>query len=170
MIDYGIGVALGAIDPRLSETMRAWRNDYRVRSWCRQTGLISEYDQEKWIKAQNDDKSIRMFTVWGDGVPVGICGLTSIDLINRRAEFSLYISPNEHGRGFGYKALKTLCNFGFVELGLNSIWGESFETNPAIEMFTRLGFVKEGVRRQFYFKGGRFINAVLVSLQRSELK
>ena len=99
---------------------------------------------------------------------LGVCGLTSIDLINRRAEFSLYIEPRQHGNSYGKKALKTLCKFGFEDLGLNSIWGESFEGNHAASIFESLGFKHEGLRRAFYFKKGKFIGANLYSLLKSE--
>jgi ribosomal-protein-alanine N-acetyltransferase len=95
---------------------------------------------------------------------LGVCGLTSMDLINRRAEFSLYIGPEFQGQGFGKNALKTLLAHGFRNYGLNRIWGESFEGNPAIAMFESLGFEPEGIRKEFYFKGGKFIDAYLFSI------
>lgn len=170
MINFGFGAALDAICPEMAEELRDWRNDSRIRQWCRQTSLISPRDQDRWMATQNDDKTIQMFAVIdpSSGVMVGVCGLTSIDLISRRAEFSLYIAPNKQGLGFGQMALKTLVKFGFDELGLNSIWGESFEGNPAMTMFKRVGFKLEGVRRQFYFKQGRFIDAHLFSILKSE--
>ena len=171
MIDFGQGVTLGPVNSFHGETMRAWRNDVRVRSWCRQVGVISDTEQIRWMNGLGTDPAIRMFSVVDPvGTFVGVAGLTSIDLVNSRAEFSLYIAPSEQGRGLGKHALKTLCLFGFEELGLNSIWGESFDGNPAIKIFTDVGFVKEGVRRDFYFKGGVFVDAVLVSIQRHELK
>lgn len=170
MINFGFGVTLDAICPEMDETLREWRNDPNVRNWCRQVGLISPRDQERWMITQNDDKSMQMFAIHEPTTSnlVGVCGLTSIDLISRRAEFSLYIGTNKQGFGFGQMALKTLCKFGFDELGLNSIWGESFQGNPAMTMFKRIGFKEEGVRRQFYFKNGRFLDAHLFSILRSE--
>ena len=170
MISFGYGVALDAIGHELMDDLREWRNDPRIRDWCRQVGLITPRDQERWYLWQNDDKATHMFAVveQGNGIVIGVCGLTSIDLIARRAEFSLYIAPNHQGLGYGYSALRTLCKYGFSELGLNSIWGESFAGNPALTLFKRIGFVLEGTRRQFYFKGGKFIDAQLVSMLKHE--
>jgi RimJ/RimL family protein N-acetyltransferase len=111
-----------------------------------------------------------MYGVMRQGDLVGVCGLTSIDLINQRAEFSLYIGPEYQGLGYGKAALLTLITHGFRVLNLNCIWGETFNKNPAAEMFEELGFKKEGTRRDFYFRDGRFINAHLYSLLRSEWK
>lgn len=163
-------MSLDTIGPELIEEMREWRNDPRIRDWCRQVGLITPRDQEKWYIAQNDDKSIRMFSIIEPTKQdvIGICGLTSIDMISRRAEFSIYVAPKFQGFGFGYMALKTLVKFGFLELGLNSIWGESFDGNKAMTMFQRIGFQHEGTRRQFYFKNGQFLDAQLFSILRHE--
>jgi RimJ/RimL family protein N-acetyltransferase len=106
----------------------------------------------------------------GVNVCVGICGLTSIDWINRRAEFSLYIGPEYQGSGFGEHALRLLCRHGFQTLNLNCIWGEVFESNPALAMFQRVGFKECGRRRQFYFRDGKYIDAILVDVMRNEWK
>jgi len=99
---------------------------------------------------------------------VGVCGLTSIDWVNRRAEFSLYIASEYQGNGYGEAALRLLVEHGFNVLNLNSIWGEAFDGNPAINMFKKVGFIEEGRRRQFYFREGKYIDAILFSLMRSE--
>jgi RimJ/RimL family protein N-acetyltransferase len=170
MINYNFGVGLDTIGPELLEEMREWRNDPKIRDWCRQSGLISPRDQERWYLNQNDDKSIQMFSIIEQGKQdvIGICGLTSIDLISRRAEFSLYIAPKFQGFKLGYPALKTLVKYGFNDLGLNSIWGESFDGNHAMTMFLAIGFKQEGTRREFYYKNGRFIDAHLFSILRDE--
>jgi len=170
MIDFNFGVGLDTIGPELMDDLREWRNDPRIFSWCRQQGLITQRDQERWYLWQNDDKATNMFAIVEPvkRMVIGVCGLTSIDLVSRRAEFSLYIAPNSQGLGYGQNALVTLCKYGFNNLGLNSIWGESFDKNPAMTMFKRVGFKEEGTRRQFYFKDGKFIDAHLFSLLRSE--
>ena len=134
-------------------------------------------DQDAWFEKQNSDPSIRMYAI---GVktttkageentkPVGVCGLTDIDLVNRRAEFSLYIAPHMHKQGLAPIALRLLFGRGFEDLGLNVIWGETFAGNHALKVFERLGMKIEGLRRQFYYKEGTFIDATLVSMTREE--
>jgi RimJ/RimL family protein N-acetyltransferase len=111
-----------------------------------------------------------MYAVTAQGGIVGVAGLTSIDRLARRAEFSLYIGPEHHGEGYGRKALIALFTKGFRDLGLNLIWGESFDGNPAIRLFESLGMIREGTRRDFYFKDGRFIDAHLFSIRSTEWK
>lgn len=170
MINFSLGVYLGPLDSAHNDKIRAWRNNPAIYSWCRQIGLISDVDQRRWFEKQSLDPSIRMYGVFDAGKDklVGVCGFTSIDHVNRRAEFSLYIGKEMQGNRYGENALKTLFRHGFNDLNLNLIWGETFDGNPASRMFEKIGMVLEGTRRDFYFKSGKFIDAHLYSIRRSE--
>lgn len=167
-----IKLELAALDSSDMGLCRRWRNDYAVWKWCRQTGPISDAEQVRWFNKQSEDPSIRMFKVLAKtddkAAAVGVAGLTAIDYMNSRAEFSLYIAPEAQGKGLGRMALALLLNHGFDNLGLNLIWGETFEGNPAADLFVSLGFVREGVRRQFYFRDGQRIGAHLFSITSGE--
>lgn len=179
MIDFGYGVSLKTIDKNELKQIRHWRNDSSVRDWCRQYDLISEDAQEAWYSSLLGKSDVKMYGIHAENVKlsgfitisptlVGVCGLTYIDLISRRAEFSLYIGPVYQKRGYAKAALKTLIQHGFYGLNLNLIWGETFMGNPAYELFLKMGMKHEGTRRQFYFKNGRYIDAHLVSITRGE--
>lgn len=168
MIDYGYGVTLGPLNSEHKDTIRSWRNDARVWKWCRQFKPISDLEQGRWLENQSKDPSVQMYSVLFDNQIQGVCGFTSIDLINRRAEFSLYINPDMGKKGLGERALKTLLAHGFKNWGFNCIWGETFQGNHALKLFERVGMKVEGERRKFYFRDGKFINCTLVSILASE--
>ena len=169
MIDHGHGVVLGPLDLESAEHVRKWRNDPRVWMWCRQFKPISDLEQDLWFDRQVKDPTIQMYSILVDGLLAGVCGFTSIDLINRRAEFSLYVDPEVSGRGIGTKALQTLISHGFKQWGFHSIWGETFDGNPAANIFKKLGMKHEGIRRDFYFRDGKFIDAHLYSILEKDL-
>jgi len=174
--ELGYKLFLSALDSTDMGVVRHWRNDYEIWKWCRQNDLISDWDQMQWFERQARDQSIKMYKISisrKDGgetktTMVGVCGLTSIDLINRRAEFSLYIAPACHNQGFGKKAMTCLLNHGFSNLGLNVIWGEVFDENPALDLFLELGFRQEGLRQDAYFRDGKFIAAHLIAMRAEE--
>lgn len=170
MISYGNGVSLGPLDVSDCELIRSWRNQRAVWQWCRQNDLISDITQQGWYEAQNQDRSIHMYMIHSNGMKVGVCGLTSHCPNARRAEFSLYIAPEHQRNGYARAALKTLFTHGFKNLNLHSIWGESFDGNPAIELFRSLGMQYEGARRDHYFKDGKYLNANLFSILEHEWK
>lgn len=169
MIDFGFGARLAPIEHADLPKLLAWRNDPRIWQWCRQHDLIQPEAHEAWFKRQAACPETRMYKVVDPNAQaVGVCGLTSLDRVNRRAEFSLYIGPEHQRKGLAKAALQTLLSHGFRNHGLNVIWGETFEGNPALKLFLDLGFETEGTRREFYFRDGRFIDAILVSMRATD--
>jgi len=172
----GNGINLDYLYKYSVEYLNSRRNDHRIRDWCRQVGLIDEYQQDKWYQKISEDPKIRMYLIRHKDkdnglVCVGVCGFTDIDHLNQRAEFSCYIFTNEQGNGYATKALQTLFKHGFDDLNLNMIWGETFDGNPAVDLFTKkLGMLLEGTRRNFYYKKGKFLDAHLLSISREEFR
>lgn len=158
------------------------RNDVEIRKWCRQNDVLQWASHCRWFERQADDPSMQMYAIRLTGaalrnasevgnVPVlGVAGLTSIDYINSRAEFSLYVGTEHQGAGYGREALIKLFRKGFEDYNLNLIWGESFDGNPAIKMFEDIGMAKEGTRKDFYFRVGSYINAHLYSITRKDFR
>lgn len=141
------------------------RNNPSVYKWCRQNAPMHWAKHQEWFKWQANDPHTSMFALERHGVVMGVCGLTSIDYVNSRAEFSHYTIPSHQGKGYAKEALDQLFYYGFCHLGLNRIWGEVFEGNPALTLFTDyLGMKIDGVREEFYYRDGRYIDATLVSI------
>ena len=174
MIDFNFSVKLGPLRHENSKRYFDSRNDWRIWKWCRQFDLLTEGNHDIWLERVQQGHKTRMYEVMTNvkdkefPEPVGVCGFTDIDHVNQRAEFSLYIFPEHHGFGYGMNALETLFKHGFQNLNFNRIWGESFDGNPAIKMFESLGMSKEGTRKDFYFREGKFIDAHLFSIGRKE--
>lgn len=170
MIDYGFGVRLGTLG--LADdggVLFRWRNSPEIMRWTRQNDLLTWERHVAWFQGHQTDPTIKMYGTFTESHEiVGVCGLTSIDLTNRRAEFSLYIGPEHQGKGHGRAALQTLVHHGFMALNLNCVWGETFDGNPAARLFESLGFVKEGSRRDFYYRDGKYLDAHLYSLLRRD--
>lgn len=161
---------LGPLSELDLDEIRHWRNDKAIYQWCRQHTPLEEWEHKGWLESLPKRSDVKMFGIFTDDGPVGVCGLTSIDMVNRHAEFSIYVASQFHGAGYGLKALQLLLNWGFNVIGLNHIFGETFEGNPARKTFEKVGFKHEGVRRAFYFREGKFIDAHLYSMLRSEWK
>lgn len=171
MIDYGYGVKLDTID-KVADDARGWRNEPEIYDWCRQVGLIDEKHHEGWLNSVMGSQRDQMFSIVAGKNYVGVCGLTSISFIHRTAELSYYCAVShqqEVGRDFGKSVLKTLCAYAFNGLGMNRVWGDSFEGNiVALSNLSDLGFKRDGILRQSYYKNGKYINSVVQSLLRSE--
>jgi UDP-4-amino-4,6-dideoxy-N-acetyl-beta-L-altrosamine N-acetyltransferase len=150
--------------------MIEWRNNPKIMAWCRQETVLSWERHVAWYDSLHSRTDVLMFAIQDQGMIVGVCGLTSIDRLHQRAEFSLYIGPEYQRKGYARFGLLTLLKVGFWQLNLRLIWGETFDGNPAAHLFEQLGMVKEGTRRQFYFKSGSWIDAHLYSITREEFE
>lgn len=159
------------------------RNEYDNYRFFRQNAPLHWEKHHEWCHTQTTDPSLSMFRVHiyvgtkkdphtGVDMPysarIGTVGLTSIDYVNRRAEFSIVLGSEYQGYGYGQDALISILGHGFLDLGMNVIWGEVFETNPALDKFFKVGFKLEGKRRAFYYRNGSYIDACLISITRSE--
>lgn len=163
----------------LSENQREWRNSPEIQRWTRGSELISHEDQVKWLKRISEDPTILMFGVEVEEkskvpgmrkkpVIVGAAGLTSVSHIHKTAEFSLFIGPEYQRKGYGERALRELLNYGFKNLALRVIYGETFEGNPAWALFQKLGFQETGRHRKRYFKEGRSLDAICFDILSDE--
>jgi RimJ/RimL family protein N-acetyltransferase len=168
MIDYGFGVTLGPLSDLNLNLYYKWRNDYLIYKWCRQYEPLTWKAHVDWFNALSSRDDVKMWEIRDGGEPIGVCGLTDINYINSRAEFSLYICSDAHGCGLGKKALLTLLAHGFLAINLNRIWGETFDGNPAAKVFEKIGMTNEGRRIDFYYRRGRYIDAMLYSIGRKE--
>lgn len=165
MIDFHYGVRLDTIEFDDLEIMRQTRNFSMVNRWCRQCGLISTTEQGRWWEALSGDKTRKLYIIVNSNQErVGVVGLTEIDHLNQRAEFSLLVNPKNQRKGYARAALYTILEHGFHDLNLNIVWGETYEGNPALNLFTSLGMTIDGVRPQHYFKGGKFLDAHMISM------
>ena len=169
MIDHGFGVKLTKLygDDEKQKTFR-WRNNPLIYKWCRQFEPLDWTSHNKWFDGLPDRQDVKMYGIRHDVNFVGVCGLTDIDRINSRAEFSLYIGTEYWGNGHGTNALKTLLAHGFDSLNLHSIWGETYAENPASKVFESIGMKLDGTRRGFYYRDGKYIDAHLYSILKGE--
>jgi RimJ/RimL family protein N-acetyltransferase len=155
------------------EQLKEWRNNPELRQWFREYRELNDRDQESWLMSLVGNKNCLMFGIvekFDHKGFVGVCGLTYIDYVVGKAEFSLYIAEEFKKQGYGEDALRTLCKYAFEECRMSVVTGEVLSGNPALKMFLALGFKQEGVLRKRYFKGGKHIDSIMISVLPEELK
>lgn len=103
---------------------------------------------------------------------IGNVSLQCIDYLNRTAEFAILLGEKDYwGQGIGEEAGKLIINHGFEDLGLNKIYLGTSENNMGMQrLATKLGFMKEGVRREMLYKNGKYNDVIEYGLLYSEWK
>jgi len=102
--------------------------------------------------------------------PVGQTAFFRIDCISRSAIFYLAIlDPTYWSKGFGTEATQLMVDYAFNTLNLNRIQLHVCAENmPAIKIYQRVGFIKEGVLRQAMFRDGNYVDFWVMGILRSD--
>lgn len=105
------------------------------------------------------------------GELIGLAVLRDATAEDRDAEVDFLIGERDAwGQGFGTDGMRTLCRFGFEEMGLHRIHLYVYTDNvAAIRLYERLGFVREGVQRHAFWKRGAWHDCLLMGLLAGEL-
>ena len=126
-----------------------WLTSYKdILSQTVRDEMTQDKTREMWAKSVQSHPERTTFVIEEDGAPVGMARIGR-DVINvdRGHLFSLYVHPDNAGRGLGKKLLRHSLGFlrenGFSEI---SLW--VFKNNtPTRNLYSSLGFVKTGQER-----------------------
>lgn len=143
-----------------------WFNDREVTYFLGRDGPLTMEEEERWFanyKAKTDEL---IFAITIDARHIGNVGLHGIDRSNRRADLGILIGEKElWSRGFGTDALRAVLRYAFHDLHLNKVSLDVIAYNDrAVRVYERLGFVREGVKREDLLKRGRFVDVIRMSV------
>ncbi|WP_420641300.1 GNAT family N-acetyltransferase [Candidatus Leptofilum sp.] len=135
-----------------------------------QTFTFEQVRQHCQRIAQADDRVDYAITLKDDPTYLGEVVLNEIDWHNRSASFRIALaSKTLFGKGYGTEATQLIVDFGFQTLKLHRIELEVYDFNPrAQHIYEKVGFKKEGVRRDVLLWNGRYQNAIIMSILEDE--
>lgn len=91
---------------------------------------------------------------------------------NRSCGFRIALTADSRNQGVGTEATRLIVDYVFDEIDdppVNRIELEVYAFNPrAISVYERVGFVREGVLRQALHWNGDYVDAILMSIVRSD--
>lgn len=168
----GKQVALTALTAQDSPTLLRWINDREQVLLNSLYRPVHEGAHETWFAnlQQRSDVVIFAIRLIGDGRLVGTCQLHGIHAIHRSAELQIRIGEvSARGTGCGTEAVRMLLDFAYEDLNLNRVYLHVFADNaPAIRVYEKNGFAKEGVLREAAYVAGRYVDLVLMSALRRD--
>ena len=121
---------------------------------------------------ESDPSFERLFMVLLGKKLIGHAGIDDIDLHDQRAEiFFLIGDAKEQGKGYSKEILTLLLNYAFTKMHLNSLFATAtIENIPSQRVLEKSGFKKIGIRRQFNYINGKFVDEVLYDMVKKEYK
>jgi len=161
-------------EPADAEVLALWLNDPEVWVPYGMDAPTSIAEERRWISEQalKSDEINLMIRSAQDHCPLGLVGLRNIDGINGSARLGVLIGTAENrGRGIGSEATRMLLEHGFSFLNLRRINLCVLASNqPAINMYTRMGFVQEGRERQAQLRAGNYVDRLHFGLLSSDYR
>ena len=158
-------------------TVNAWRADRELISRLGAPyRFINEEVDERWFNAYMERRgsTVRCAIVDAEhpNEILGLVSLCDIDNLSRSCEFHIMIGDkNQRGKGMGYFAITEILRHAFDDLNLNRVELKVLPDNePALALYRKAGFTREGLLRQYAFKDGRYRDTVIMSILREEWK
>ena len=155
------------------ENVRKLHNDPETLKWLSDTHVVSQSEQILWFqKLQNSNTSRRYVVELLESKElVGVFRLDNVDVENKSAYVGLDIAVCYRRRGFAVETYNAMNLYLFCELKLNRLSLHTLVNNhAAISLYEKLGYRKEGIMREAFYKNGKFIDSFLYSLLRTDLE
>ena len=165
---------LRAIEPSDTESYFGWINDDDTNVLRGLHHPKSKSQSQSWLLGETDTASDRL-TLAIDFITddnklcfTGLIGLRGICSRSRRAEIWIYIGAKQHwGRGIGTDAICSMCKYAFEQMNLHRIWLECDHDHiGAIKCYEKVGFSREGLLKDGYYKHGQYRDTIIMGLTR----
>ena len=161
---------------RLSDAGRfvRWLTDPKVYEYLQaQNRYLTLKKEKEWIKKSLKEKTDKRFAIEIlDKVHIGVVSLERVETKHRRAAFGIFIGDKKYwNQGLGTDAARTILKYGFLKMKLHKVELDVFGYNPrALKVYKRLGFKREGVKREHNYHKGRFWDVYHMSILDREWK
>ena len=153
--------------------IHAWYDDTRIATLMGDLPRSLAWRKSRYDTLLGEEGTDTFFFVicrLEDDVPVGRLDLFSIDRQNGSAGFGLAIGePSMWGKGYGTDAVNAMLDFAFGQLRLERVWLDTDAHNVRAQaVYTKAGFVREGVFRRAFYQDGRWTDDVRMAMIREE--
>lgn len=140
---------------------------------CGNKYYTSSIRDKEWIEDKIFNNKTQLYFIIctrSDNIPIGYISVINIDFVNRKAQYGgVIISEKYSGNGYGKEATRLILNHIFDEMGLNMFYGYWREDHKvSIKMGEKNGFKIDGLVRDYVYKQGKFHNAYILSILKSE--
>jgi len=166
----GKNIKLRALEPEDLKFVLEVENDESIWHLSNTQTPFSRFVIKQYLENAHKDifevKQLRLMICDTNENPLGLIDLFNFDFKNKRAGVGIVIKDTlNRGKGYGDEALYLLINYSFTHLGLHQLYCNISEDNQAsIQLFTKVGFEKIGLKKDWNFNNGTFNNEYLFQL------
>ena len=144
----------------LNETRNTYAEEYLHNS-----KIFTLEETHKWFIENNPD----YYIIEKDNEKIGYFRLSNFSKENNSVYIGADIAPKFRGKGLGKLAYQKFLPFLFKEYNLNKLSLEVLSTNTvAINLYKKIGFVQEGIKREHVIKNNKYIDSCIMSMLYSD--
>lgn len=166
----GEHIYLRALEPEDLEFIYEIENNEDIWEISNTQTPYSKYLIKQYLENAHKDvfevKQLRLVISSYTNEAIGMIDLFDFDFKNSRAGIGVLVKDSiNRKKGFGKEALQLLINYSFKHLNLHQLYCNISEDNQAsIKLFTSQGFNEIGLKKDWNFTNGNFINEYLFQL------
>lgn len=130
---------------------------------------IEQYvlNYENDIYNQKQLRLVIEYTNSGNCQRIGVADLFDFDPFHKRACVGIVIVSDYRRKGFASKALDLIIEYSFNYLDLHQLYCNiSNENTVSLKLFQGKGFENNGIKKQWLFENGKWIDVVFLQLIR----
>ena len=166
-------VFLTPLDESDIDSLHEWQNSPDLRDLTMGFRFpIQKSSVKEWLQSikEENSKSRIVFAIRLKKIIVGTISLHNIEQYQRKSQLGIYIGAKaQRGNGIGFISTSLLLDYAFNGLDFRKVNLEVIESNAnAALLYERIGFQKEGTKRQEYFIDGKYIDTNLYGILRDE--
>lgn len=111
-------------------------------------------------------KQLRLMIVESiSDLPIGMIDLFDYNPQHKRAGIGILIHPDFQKKGYAAESLSILINYAFIHLNLHQLYANITSKNTnSLNLFTKLNFKKIGIKKDWVYSNGKFIDEILFQL------
>lgn len=165
--------------PQISDVpfLFRWVNDPAVfRPLATRHARYKRSEEVAWVKSSRRlaSRGVQLnlaITLRREGAHIGGIGLEIRDWDNGHGWIGYWLAPKYWHQGYASEAASAVCQVAFRNLRLHRIDASVFEFNPrSMRVLRKLGFKREGRKRDILFRDGRWHDEVSFGLLIKEFR
>jgi len=168
----GKKINLRVLEKKDLEKSLMWLKDPSINMYL--SSNFRDYDIQrelKWFEFIQSSNNDVVFAIEEkeSGTHIGNCSLDKIDWKRKSCEMGIVIGDkNNWNKGYGTDAVKTITEFAFQKLNLQSVQLNVYKYNHrAIRVYRKCGFKLKSIKRKDHFYDGKYWDTLLMELESS---
>ncbi|WP_042144498.1 GNAT family N-acetyltransferase [Paucisalibacillus sp. EB02] len=128
-------------------------------------------DEISWYQSiQNNKTGIRWgITLKEQGIVIGSCGFHNNISQHFRTEIGFELSKEQWGKGIAFEAVEAIISYGYEHMNFQRIEALIEPPNQSSQkLVEKLGFIREGLLRNYEFTCGKFDDLYMYSLLKQD--